>query len=47
LGYRIFLLKCKNSIAGSKNNYRVLTRNTSTQLISITENFNLKWEIKF
>ena len=40
-------MKCRDSIVGSKNNYRVLTRNTGTELISITGNFNLKWEIKF
>jgi hypothetical protein len=41
------LQKCRSSIARSEDSYRVLTMITSTELINITNNFNLKWVIRF
>ena len=46
LEQKILLQKCRSSITRSEDSYKVLSRSTNTELINITDNFNLKWEIR-
>jgi hypothetical protein len=42
LEHKILLQKCRSSIARSGGSCRVLAKSTSTKLINVAKNFNLR-----